>query len=49
MRAIPSCLLGTANENQRGRQDHAAGEAGQEQPSRLGELHGDRDDDRDQR
>jgi hypothetical protein len=38
-----------AHENQRGGQDDAAGEAGEEKPSRLGELHRDRDNDRNQR
>jgi hypothetical protein len=39
----------SAHENQRRRQHHAAGEAGQQEPARLGELHGERDGDRDQR
>jgi hypothetical protein len=38
-----------AHENQRHGKRHAAGEAGQQEPSALGELHGDGDDDRDQR
>jgi hypothetical protein len=48
VRSIPA-RLPPADQNQPNRQHHTAGEAGQHEPSRLGELHGERDDDRDQR